>query len=109
MKIGNKTRLILRKVFHYSLLVVMFGIGFLTSHFSSKFESPTPKPNPYSNIYSTKDISIAVDASNSLLMVTKNTGEYIVYSDSVGQTIFKMYANRIYQQNVSNTETTNVK
>lgn len=109
MKIGNKTKLYLRKIFQYSLLVVMFGIGFATKSFSDKLKRPEPKPNPYSQIYSTKDISIAVDASNSLLMVTKNTGEYIVYSDSVGQTIFKMYANRIYQQNVNNTEPTNVK
>ena len=31
-------------------------------------------------------------------MVERATGEYIVYSDEIGQTIFGMYANRIHQE-----------
>jgi hypothetical protein len=31
-------------------------------------------------------------------MIERATGKYIVYSDTIGQTIFGMYANRIRQE-----------
>jgi hypothetical protein len=31
-------------------------------------------------------------------MIERATGDYIVYSDEIGQTIFGMYANRIHQE-----------
>jgi hypothetical protein len=57
--------------------------------------------NPYSHAFSPSEISIAVNESNELIMIERATGNYIVYSDTVGQTIFNMYANRIHQE-VSN-------
>jgi hypothetical protein len=54
--------------------------------------------NPYSHAFSPSEISIAVNESNELIMIERATGNYIVYSDTVGQTIFSMYANRIHQE-----------
>jgi hypothetical protein len=54
--------------------------------------------NPYSHAFSPEEISIAVNESNELIMIERSTGEYIVYSDQIGQTIFGMYANRIHQE-----------
>ena len=48
--------------------------------------------------FSPSEISIAVNESNELIMIERATGEYIVYSDTIGQTIFGMYANRIHQE-----------
>lgn len=54
--------------------------------------------NPYSHAFSPEEISIAVNEANELIMIERATGEYIVYSDQIGQTIFGMYANRIHQE-----------
>lgn len=54
--------------------------------------------NPYAHAFSPKEISIAVNESNELIMIERATGKYIVYSDTIGQTIFGMYANRIRQE-----------
>jgi hypothetical protein len=59
---------------------------------------PNEVTNPYSHAFSPKEISIAVNESNELLLIEKKTGKYIVYSDAIGMTIFKMYTNKIYSQ-----------
>ena len=57
--------------------------------------------NPYAHAFSPEEISIAVNESNELIMIERATGDYIVYSDQIGQTIFGMYANRIQQEVVN--------
>jgi len=54
--------------------------------------------NPYAHAFSPEEISIAVNESAELIMIERKTGKYIVYSDSIGQTIFGMYANRLHQE-----------
>jgi hypothetical protein len=73
---------------------IMFKLGEL--HQSSKKEIVKVE-NPYAHAFSPEEISIAVNESNELIMIERATGEYIVYSDQIGKTIFGMYANRIHQ------------
>ena len=64
----------------------------------SKNEETKKVENPYAHAFSPEEISIAVNESNELIMIERATGDYIVYSDQIGQTIFGMYANRIHQE-----------
>lgn len=64
---------------------------------ASKKKDTTVK-NPYLHAFSPEEISIAVNEANELIMIERATGNYIVYSDKIGQTIFGMYSNRIYQE-----------
>jgi hypothetical protein len=73
---------------------LMFQLGGLYQ----KHTSSSKQENPYAHAYSPKEISIAVNESNELIMIERATGKYIVYSDTIGQTIFGMYANRIRQE-----------
>lgn len=41
------------------------------------------------------DVSIAVDDHNNLMIIDKKSGEYTIYQDSIGQSIFGMYAGKI--------------
>jgi hypothetical protein len=74
---------------------VMFRLGIAYQNNKNK---ETKVENPYAHAYSPEEISIAVNESNELIMIERATGEYIVYSDQIGQTIFSMYANRIHQE-----------
>ena len=44
-----------------------------------------------------RDVSIAVNERNEMLIIDRRTGEYLTYQDSVGTAIFGMYAGRLYQ------------
>ena len=75
---------------------VMFRLGI--AYQANESKETTKVDNPYAHAFSPEEISIAVNESNELIMIERATGEYIVYSDQIGQTIFGMYANRIHQE-----------
>jgi hypothetical protein len=77
-----------------SITTAAFQLGSLYQA-SKTTEKPT---NPYAHAFSPEEISIAVNESNELIMIERATGDYIVYSDKIGQTIFGMYASRIHQE-----------
>lgn len=74
----------------------MFRLGI--AYQTHQSEKSNKVNNPYAHAFSPEEISIAVNESNELIMIERSTGEYIVYSDQIGQTIFGMYANRIHQE-----------
>jgi hypothetical protein len=80
--------------------VIVGGLVISSFFVGRKSSSYPPKEiiNPYSHAFSPKEISIAVNESNELLLIEKKTGKYIVYSDAIGMSIFKMYTNKIYSQ-----------
>ena len=78
-----------------SVATASFTLGTL---YQSSKKPDVKVENPYSHAFSPKEISIAVNESNELIMIERATGKYIVYSDQIGQTIFGMYANRIHQE-----------
>lgn len=92
---------IAKKVFSYAIIVGALGAGFVIGKFTQSYP-PAKETNPYQNIYSIKNVSIAVNESNELMLIDRTTGEYQMYSDSIGMAVFKMYSNRIYQNAGSN-------
>ena len=102
----NKENVIptLNKVMQYAIIAVALIVGYFVGKYTHKIEVNNNmskniyRDNPYRNIHSTKEISIAIDEHNELLLINKKTGKYQVYSDSVGMCIFKMYSYRIYQK-----------
>lgn len=51
--------------------------------------------NDYNKVYSSGEISIAVNESNQLILIERKSGRYKVYSDLIGKSIFNMYIDRI--------------
>jgi len=80
-------------------VVVVASVATASFKLGAKYGVDKPKDeNPYAHAFSPEEISIAVNESNELIMIERATGNYIVYSDKIGQTIFGMYANRISQE-----------
>ena len=84
-------------------LIIVAAVGTLMFRLGAAYQNRENKENakienPYAHAFSPEEISIAVNESNELIMIERATGEYIVYSDEIGQTIFGMYANRIHQE-----------
>jgi hypothetical protein len=41
------------------------------------------------------DVNLALDQNNHLMVIDKKTGNYTIYDDSVGVTIFNIYARNL--------------
>jgi hypothetical protein len=82
-------------------IIVLASVATASFKLGAKYGNSEKKEiakNPYAHAFSPKEISIAVNESRELIMIERATGDYIVYSDTIGQTIFEMYANRISQE-----------
>jgi len=71
-----------------STLIAGFGLGYY-------FQELKMKPKAVNETILNKEVRIAVDSESKLIIMDRKTGQYIIYSDSVGNAIFKMYASKI--------------
>jgi hypothetical protein len=62
--------LTLKKVVSYGVIIGALLLGFIIGRYTQNYP-PTPKSNAYSNIYSTSNISIAVNEENELMLVDR--------------------------------------
>lgn len=81
------------------LLVVMISaalcIGWVVGYYTNKIA------NNYVNqksIRTQETVSVAINEKNQLILIDKETGEYQIYSDSVGLNILNIYAKSIVSQ-----------
>ena len=71
-------------------LIGGFGLGYY-------FNELKMKPKAVNETILNKEVRIAIDSEDKLIMMVRQTGSYTIYSDSVGRIIFKMYASKIAQ------------
>jgi hypothetical protein len=88
----NKVWEIAKKIINYAFLLIVLGVGFYIGKMYYIYFSEE-EVNKSKDL---KDVSIAIDENNRIFIIDRETEEYQIYSDSIGLTIFKMYANRIY-------------
>jgi hypothetical protein len=69
-------------------LIAGFGLGYY-------FQELKVKPKAVNETILNKEVRIAIDSEDKLIIMDRKTGQYIIYSDSVGSAIFKMYAAKI--------------
>jgi hypothetical protein len=94
----EKAMTVIKGVFSYVLIAVALILGFTIGRYTQDYPpKETKSVNPYSTPLKPEEVSIAVDEQNNLLVIQRKTGDYIVYSNEIGVSIFKMYTNRIYQ------------
>ncbi len=92
--VAKYTRPALNTIIVAAIATVAFKAGVMYGNRPQK----QAEENPYAHAFAPDEISIAVNESNELIVIERATGDYIVYSDQIGQTIFGMYANRIHQE-----------
>lgn len=91
----------LKKTLGYVIIGGALVIGYTVGRYAESYQSKQViETNPYSHAFDPEEISIAVNESNELMLVERKTGKYVVYSDKIGMTIFKMYSKRIYQNSL---------
>lgn len=90
-------------VFWVALVVVGLGIGFGVGYYYKQIK--TVEMPSKMKVVKKQDVFIAVDEYQRFMIIEKTTGNYTVFQDSVGQTIFNMYARNIWGQHNSTPST----
>ena len=92
------TKEVLRKITTYFIVVV----AIVLSYFIGSYEKELSLKDEVQKIEVTKinksKVNLAVDENNHLIVINKETGNYTIYQDSIGKTIFKLYAKNVWGQ-----------
>ena len=73
-----------------AIIVASFYQGrFIERHKNDVVESNVTKVNK-------DEVNIAIDEGNNLIIIDNESGKYTIYQDSIGSTIFKLYARNIW-------------
>jgi hypothetical protein len=84
---------VLKSLLVYCIILLLSVSAFLIGGYYQKINA-SPKTREISNVFK-QDIVIAVDENNNLIIIEKSTGDYTVYQDSIGKSIFNVYANKV--------------
>jgi cytochrome bd-type quinol oxidase subunit 1 len=74
-------------------LVAGFGLGYY-------FQELKRQPKAVNETILNKEVRIAIDSEDKLIIMDRKSGQYVIYSDSIGKVIFKMYAGKIMQPQI---------
>jgi hypothetical protein len=88
----------IKNVLNIVLLITFGTMSFQSGKAYQKYVKVDKKTeNSYAHAFSPEEISIAVNESGELIMIERVTGKYIVYSDTVGQTIYIVVGQQGFQ------------
>lgn len=93
----EKLKVLFKSTLIYVVILVTAAASFFIGMYYQKINTKDKKREIVK--ISRNDVILAVDESNNLLVIKKETGDYTVYTDSIGNSIFKLYANNVWNQN----------
>lgn len=94
----------LKSVFkHMFIYLIVIGATFASFLIGMYYQKMTHKPKKYNIEKIVKDeVNLAIDENNNLIIIEKQTGDYTIYEDSIGTSIFKLYAKNVWGQHNQN-------
>jgi hypothetical protein len=88
---------IVKEVFIYVVLISLVITSFFIGRYSHTI-AHNPNNRKISRVMK-QDVILAVDEYENLILIEKSNGDYTILQDSIGKTIFNIYANRVLSQN----------
>lgn len=82
---------------HYIVHIIALSVGITIGyyyHVFSQFKISNSDKRTVKEI-TRSNVSIAIDDHDNLMVIDKNTGDYMIYQDSIGISIFNLYAKTI--------------
>jgi len=92
-KIGQ----VMKQVSFYAVITISLIVGFSIGYYYDLVKDSRKKEPKFVSVRKS-DIKLAIDENNNLLIIRESDGSYTVYQDSVGYTIFGLYAKNIWGQ-----------
>jgi len=87
----------LNKIGKATVIIAAIAIGFISGDIYNNYKNHT-KLSSMQNARKTDETSVAVNERGELMIIDRKTGSYTLYENGLGQSIFNIYANRIYQK-----------
>ena len=98
----SKAKPTITKFVRYTIITAAIVAAFLVGKFVENYKNKKSGAEEVNKIVKVKkdEVNIAIDETDNLIIIDEHTGEYVIYEDSIGHTIFKLYARNIWTQHV---------
>ena len=103
-KIKEKIAPFFKNVTIYGIILCSVVAAFFVGVFYNQMTNKDKASKVQVRTIVKSEVNLAIDENNHLIVIDKKTGNYSIYQDSIGKTIFKLYAKNVWGQN--NTVTT---
>jgi hypothetical protein len=90
----NYSKKILKSVTIYSIIGLSCVASFFIGYYYNKIQEVKTEVIKVKQ----RDVNLAIDQNNNLIIVDINSGDYTIYEDSIGNTIFLLYAKNVWGQ-----------
>ena len=90
----------IKSIFKHTLIYSIIVFAVISSFFVGiYYNEVTKKEKKYEVTKIIKDeVSLAIDENSNLIIIENKTGDYTIYEDSVGVSIFRLYAKNVWGQ-----------
>jgi hypothetical protein len=91
------------KLLKYTTIVLVV----LSSFFLGRYNGETNKEIEVIESFKTvnrNEVNIAIDERNNLIIIEKESGNYTIFEDSIGHSVFKLYARNIWTNKNKNND-----
>lgn len=93
----QKVKQFVKHFMFYVVFVLSLTVGFSVGYYYNTLKEY--KKNIYApEVVLKKNVTLAIDEQNNMIIINKTDGSYILYEDSIGLTIFNFYAKNIWGQ-----------
>lgn len=92
----EKIKIFFTKMTYYSVVAISLGVGFALGFYYNLITDIKIDKKP--KVTSKSEVNLAVDEKSNLLIINKSDGSYVMYADSIGYTIFNLYARNMFGQ-----------
>ena len=95
---GGKLRSFFKNIAIYGVIVACTIAAYFIGVFHNKMTTKPIEPKIEVVKVKKSQVNLAIDENNHLIIINKESGNYTIYQDSIGKTIFKLYAKNVWGQ-----------
>mgnify|MGYP000843853432 FL=1 len=98
-RLKDKVAPIFKSVTIYGIILCSVVAAFFVGVFYNQMTNKNKSSKVQVKTIVKSEVNLAIDENNHLIVIDKKTGNYSIYQDSIGKTIFKLYAKNVWGQN----------
>lgn len=93
-------RTVVKGTMIYGIIIISVIASFIVGYTYHKLNHKVPDEKNMVKVKKS-DVTIAIDEHHRLIVINNETGDYTIYQDSIGKSIFKIYAANVWGQHNS--------
>ena len=93
-----KTKSFAKNVLMYGIVIISVIASFIVGFTYHKLTAKNAVHKKEIVKVKKTDVTIAIDESSHLIIINNESGDYTLYEDSIGKTIFRLYAANVWSQ-----------